>query len=142
MTNTPLETLEQGSKLLEPLLFSRGFTFSVIGTGAGSGGHFAVAEFKRGDRQLEFHFRVSLGLVTYKLGEASMDHLAYMRSVLGRYYASHYPGFSSEPLDGFRHMLLDLAEHCGDFLDGTDDALRNRIEDALTHRYERQNLPD
>jgi hypothetical protein len=30
------------------------------------------------------------------------------------------PGFSSEPLDGFRHLLGDLKQHCLDFLAGAD----------------------
>lgn len=139
---TALETLTQHAKLLEPLLVSHGFGFKIAATGKGSGGYFAAGEFTRGDRRLELHFRYSLGIVTYHLGPSSMDHAEYMRSVLGKQYASHYPGFSSDPLDAFRDLLRDLEEHCGEFLEGSDDLLRNRIEAASKFRNEQPHLPE
>jgi hypothetical protein len=75
--------------------------------------------------------RHGLGMVTYHLADASMTHRQYMRSVHGGIDASHYPGFSSDPLDAFRHLLRDLEEHGGDFFSGTDECLLRRIEDAL-----------
>jgi len=111
MDRNPLEILKQGAKLLEPLLVSRGSRFNVVGDGRGSGGDFAVGEFRSRDRSLEVHFRYSLGLVTYYLGALSMGHIDYMRSVLGKRYASHYPAFSIDPLDAFRDLLLDLQAH-------------------------------
>jgi hypothetical protein len=70
-----------------------------------------------------FHFRHSLGMVTYHLDSLSMSHQEYMRSVIGRPNASHYPGFSDDPMDAFRHLQLDLEEHYVDFLEGSDENL-------------------
>lgn len=80
-------------------------------------------------------------MVTYHLGSRSMFHRAYMRSVLGRPNASHYPGFSSDPLDAFRDLYLDLEEHCVEFLEGTDDCLSKRIDDA-TAAVDKPGLPE
>jgi hypothetical protein len=38
--------------------------------------------------------------------------------------------------------LLDLEEHGSDFLDGTDDCLLRRLDDALALLSERSGLPD
>jgi len=114
----------------------------VLDAGQSSGGHFASGEFKRGERKLVIHFRHSLGMVTYHLDSLSMSHQEYMRSVIGRANASHYPGFSSDPMDAFRHLQLDLEEHCVDFLQGSDERLRRRIEDALAISHVKSGLPD
>jgi hypothetical protein len=53
-----------------------------------------------------------------------MTHEAYMRSLLGRGGGNQYPGFSSDPLDGFRHLSHDLTRFCGDFLDGAGEEFR------------------
>lgn len=139
---SPLETLNKGAKLLEPLLVSHGFAFRLIGAGKGSGGYYATGEFRRGDRGLEMHFRYSLGMVTYRVGGLSMDHEDYMRSVLGKRFASHYPGFSNDPLDAFRDLLFDLEAYCGEFLEGTDDELNQRITAASQFRSDQPHLPE
>jgi hypothetical protein len=131
MTNHAEETLQRGSALLAPLLLRHGFLFKVIDTGSSSNGRFASGEFKKGARSLEFHFRHALGMVTYHLADRSMTHQQYMSSVHGSLGASHYPGFSSDPLDAFQHLLQDLEESGSDFLGGTDDCLLRRINDAL-----------
>src|SRR5580698_6123662 len=99
MSNKAEEWLVHGSDLLRPLLMGHGFTYRTLNTGNSSGGQFAAGEFIRGTRRLEFHFRYSLGLVSYHLDSRSIFHQEYMRSVLGKPNASHYPGFSSEPMD-------------------------------------------
>jgi hypothetical protein len=142
MTNHAEGTLQRGSALLAPLLLRRGFLFKVVETGSSSGGHFASGEFKRGARRLEFHFRYGLGMVTYHLADRSMTHQQYMCSVHGSLGASHYPGFSSDPLDAFQHLLLDLEESGSDFLSGTDDCLLRRINDALASPSQRFGPPD
>jgi hypothetical protein len=142
MDSNPLETLKQGAKLLEPLLVRHGFAFKVTGSGSSSGGNYAAAEFRRGDRWLEFHFRFSLGLVAYHLGASSMDHIAYMQSVLGRRYASRYPGFSNDPLVAFHDLLLDLEAHCGEFLDASDEVLQARIIAATQFQNLQPRIPD
>jgi hypothetical protein len=79
-----------------------GFVFVRLGAGDSSGGRFASAEFRRADRAFEFHFRFSLGMVTYRLGSESVSHEEYMCSVLGKPNLSRYPGFAIDPLDAFR----------------------------------------
>jgi hypothetical protein len=118
--NVVEQVLNQGVLLLEPLLVSHGFSLVHGDSGEGSGGRFAICEFRRGDRRLEFHFRYSLGLVTYHLGGMSLSHESFMWSVLGRRHCGHYPGFSAAPLDAFRALLMDLQEHAEDFLSGSD----------------------
>jgi hypothetical protein len=141
MNSNAEQILALGSSILKPLLLSHGFTYKALNEGISSGGHFASGEFRKGSRRLQFHFRNSLGKVTYHLGSGSMSHQEYMRLVLGKPDASHYPGFSSDPLDGFRHLLQDLEEHCADFLDGSDNALLRRIEDAHAQWDGRPKLP-
>ena len=142
MTNHAEETLQRGSALLAPLLLRHGFLFKVVDTGSSSGGHFASGEFKRGARSLEFHFRHGLGMVTYHLADRFMTHQQYMCSVHGSLGASHYPGFSSDPLDAFEHLLLDLEEFGSDFLGGTDDCFLRRIDDALASPIQKPGLPN
>ena len=130
MHSSPEEILLQGSGLLLPLFSAHGFVFMQLANGSSSGGRFASAEFRRGDRWFEFHFRYSLGMVTYHLGSESISHQEYMCSVLGKPNLSRYPGFSDEPLAAFRDLRTDLEEYCGDFLEGTNETFLSRIEDA------------
>jgi hypothetical protein len=74
LTNHAEEMLQRGSALLAPLLLRHGFSFEILDAGSSSGGHFASGEFKRGTRRLGFHFRHSLGIVTYSLADRSMTH--------------------------------------------------------------------
>lgn len=140
--NSTEEILRQGSTLLDPLLLTYGFSFHILGSGGSSGGSFAYGEFRRDDRRLELHFRYSLGMVRYHFADRSMSHQDYMRAVIGRPNASHYPGFSSDPLDGFRHLLLDLEEHGADFLTGTDACLHHRIDQAEAQPIGISKLPE
>jgi hypothetical protein len=134
--------LESGSELLKPLLVRHGFAYRTLAAGNSSGGQFAGAEFRRQSRRLEYHFRYSLGMVRYHLDAHSMAHQEYMRSVIGRPNAGHYPGFSSDPIDAFRDLLLDLEEYCIDFLEGSDQILLRRIENALAKPYVKPGLPE
>jgi hypothetical protein len=142
MTKDAQAVLERGSELLKPLLLRHGFAFRALDAGESSGGQFASAEFKRETRRLEYHFRYSLGMVSYHFDSYSMSHQEYMRSVIGKPNASHYPGFSSDPMEAFRHLLFDLEEHCVDFLAGSDEILRRRIEDALAKSNVKPGLPE
>ncbi len=128
---TSEEAIEEGRKILEPLLVPMGWRFVRGPTGSSSGGHFAQAEFVHEDRRLELHFRWSLGLVTYHVGDLALSHGAYMEALLGRRGASRYPGFSDDPLDGFRDLAADLQEHCMDFVAGSGDDFRRCVERAL-----------
>jgi hypothetical protein len=142
LVDDKISMLESGAELLASLLIPNGFTFEVLGSGKGSGGTFAFGQFQRGKRRLEFHFRYTLGMVSYHLGSHSMSHEDYMHAVLGKRHASKYPGFSNQPMDAFRDLLSDLKEHGSDFLDGTDDCLLQRIEKANLLAKARPRLPD
>jgi len=125
------EILQQGADILAPALVPHGFQFIMVTSGTGSGGAFAQGEFVRGDRKLDLHFRYSLGLVTYHIGTLSLAHDDYMRALLGRSGASHYPGFSEEPSAAFEALRQDLVEHCSDFLNGDGEEFRQCF---LRHR--------
>jgi hypothetical protein len=96
----------------------------------------------RGDRRFEFHVRYGLGIVIYRLGSQWVSHEEYMFSVLGKPNASRYPGFSQNPLDAFSHLLDDLQDYAMDFLEGSDEAFLNRIEDGRARWANRPKLPD
>jgi hypothetical protein len=142
LVNDKTNLLKSGAELLASLLAPKGFTFEIPGCGKGSGATFAFGQFQRAERGLEFHFRYSLGMVSYHLGPRSMSHEDYMHAVLGKRNASKYPGFSNQPLDAFRDLLSDLREHGSDFLDATDDCLLKRIEQANLLAKTRPHLPD
>lgn len=120
--SSPKGTLLDGVQILKPLLRAKGFRFRFLGEGKGSGGPFASGEFVHGDRRLEFHFRYSLGLVRYHVGEQNASHESYMRE-LGVWEQCQYPAFSSDPMSGFEGLLHDLG-FADDFLDGTAEKLR------------------
>lgn len=120
---TPDEWLEAGRRILDPVLEPHGFRFRASESGSGSGGDFSTGAYVRGrfdpfaSRRLEVHFRYKLGRVTYSLGRSQLDHETYMRQ-LGVHTEAAYPGFSEDPIDGFRHLAHDLSHYCQDFLRG------------------------
>jgi len=124
------QALKAGVEILDHLMRSHGFVYTSTSAGVGSGGSFASGEFHRGDRTLELHFRYSLGLVTYHVGHLALSHEDYMWSIMGRRWGTQYPGFSTDPLDGFRQLLMDLKEHCTDFLVGSDADFAANVERA------------
>ena len=126
------EILQQGADIVAPTLVPHGFHFRVVSSGSSSGGAFSHGEFVRGDRKLELHFRWSLGLVTYHIGTQKLGHEDYMRALLGRSQAGHYPLCSDDPLAGFEALRQDLVEHCSDFISGTGEQFRQCIE---KHRH-------
>ena len=130
-----LEILRQGADILAPVLAPHGFQFTIVGSGNSSGGACAWGEFVRGDRWLELHLRWSLGLVRYHIGVLSLAHDDYLRALLGRPRAGHYPGTSEQPLDGFEALRQDLVEHCSDFVSGTGEQFRQCAKRHL--EYER-----
>ncbi len=122
-----------GVQILEPVLSAAGFVFSLDKVGGSSGGSFASGSYRKSNRVLELHFRYSLGLVTYHIGRSVLDHQTYMR-MLGVDEVCQYPGFSDDPLDGFRHLRDDLERFGGDFLTGTGKAFK-RCARAFSMRY-------
>ena len=141
MPKNPQEALLEGSELLGPMFAKHEFRFAQLGKGHGSGGRFAFAEFRKGDRRIEFHVRYNLGMVTYHLGSESISHEEYMCSVLGKPNLSRYPGFSSDILEAFRDLREDLQNHGIEFLEGTDAEFLARIKDARARWANRPKLP-
>ena len=117
------------------------FSDSLTAAGGGSGGAYASAEFLRGDRRLEVHFRYSLGMVSYHVGNVSLSHEDYMWSVMRKRGASHYPGFSNDPLDGFRDLRRDLEEYGAAFLTGTDADFLKCVKNAALLKNSGLRLP-
>jgi hypothetical protein len=126
----PAEAMEEGRRILEPVLGASGWRFEPGPIGTSSGGDFAQANFIHDDRRLELHVRRSLGLVKYHIGEVALSHEAYMEALVGRRGASKYPGFSADPIDGFRDLAADLQAHCMDFVAGPGDQFRQCAERA------------
>ncbi len=126
-------TLQLGVEILTPVLAPHGFHFEFRESDKGSGGHFAWGQFVRGDRRLELHFRHALGLVTYHLGDVVLTHEDFMRVALGGARENAYPGFSNDPLDGFRHLRHDLERFAAAFLAGTDAQFKAIVDQARLH---------
>jgi len=130
MSNTPKEILAAGCRILDPLLHRYGFSYLEGPAGLGSGGHFASGTYVNGDRKLELHYRYSLGLVTYYFGTVSVGHELYMRAALGVNGGNKYPGFSDDPLDGFRWLAHDLESFAGAFLEGNEKEFSRLVKAA------------
>ena len=130
-----------GLAILNETMAEHRFELVQGGSGNSSGGRFASAVFRRGDRSLEVNFRYALGMVSYHLGKASLSHDDFMLSVLGKPWASHYPGFSNDPLDGFRHLREDLEQFASDFLLGSDTAFLCHVKNAAALRSKIPKLP-
>ena len=103
-----------GINVLDEVMQPAAFVFEFREEGRGSGGHFAWGEYVRDNRRLELHFRGSLGLVRYHVGDHNAGHETYVLG-LGVWEECRYPGFSEDPLDGFVHRAADL-KHATDFL--------------------------
>ena len=119
----PRDVLLTGAHELDAVLGPARFCFSATDEGRSSGGLYASGEYLRGDRRLELHFRWSLGLVKYHVGGLSLSHADYVRAVkatAGATEQAKYPGFSANPVDGFRHLADDLAHFGETFLSGSD----------------------
>jgi len=118
MATKPSEILREGRVVLDPLLGKYGFSFVQGPAGSGSGGPYASGVYRNGERTLEISYRFSLGLVTYHFREISIDHESYMRFVPGAKGHHRYPGFSDDPLSGFRDLAYDLENFATSFLNG------------------------
>jgi hypothetical protein len=133
--------LEAGIELLDDLMRSHGFVYTPTAVGVGSGGSFASGEFRRGNRSLELHYRFSLGLITYHVGNLVLSHEDYMWSIPGGRWRSEYPGFSKEPADAFRHLRADLERRGIDFLSGSDAVFESHVQRAEALKKKTSRLP-
>jgi hypothetical protein len=132
----PAEALREGAAILDEVLVPLGFQFIFGGDGKSSGGPYSQGNFVRGNRRLEVHFRLSLGLVRYHIGAVNASHDAYM-SELGVRGKCNYPGYSDDFRDAFRDLAHDLA-FAEDFLSGEGTALSRA---AATERKPRKTIP-
>ena len=130
MDNEAIRLLKVGRQFIDPILEAHGFHWEPGWAGKSSGGFSDSGEYIKGDRRLELHFRFSLGLVTYHIGPSFLSHEEYMCHVAGKGQAE-YPGFSADPIDGFRHLAHDLANYCADFLSGPGDEFQQAIIAAI-----------
>lgn len=124
---TPKEVLAEGAAELAKVLEPAGFIFIEGGETSGSGGPSASGDFLRDDRRLELHVRSSLGLVRYHFGDYTIEHEDFVRGVRGTERIagpSQYPGFTDDPLAGFRHLRADLERFGAVFLTGGAKAFR------------------
>jgi len=116
---SPALILARGCRILDPILEPRGFVLVDKRAGVSSGGSFASCKYVRGNRVLELHYRGSLGLVTYHVGELSLDHRTYTWAVGVRDKCA-YPDFPKDPLDSFGALARDIENFCSIFLGGAD----------------------
>ncbi len=115
--------LRAGCKILDAVMMPHGFTFIEGLSAKGSGGHFASGDYVRDERRLGLSFRFSLGLVFYRINTLWATHDFYMKELLNSKGGNKYPGFSEDPLDGFRHLAYDLENFADDFLSGSGEVL-------------------
>jgi len=112
------DIFQKGRGILNPIFERNGFKYFNKSSGNSSGGHFISGEYRKVDREIEFSYRGSLGLVIYRLGDLSLDHETYM-TFLGVKDRSKYPGFPKNPIDSFNDLAYDLENFSGDFLKGS-----------------------
>ena len=134
--------LQNGVAILNDVLAAHGFNISSRTEGISSGGSYASCQFSRRNRKLRLHFRHSLGLVEYDVNGVILSHEEYMWSVLGRRGGTSYPGFSNEPLDGFRHLADDLRQYAQEFLDGTDEQFASHADRAAILKRAEPRIPE
>ncbi len=137
----PEELLKEGAEILLWTLQPCGFTFRIRRRGSGgSGGASAEGWFISGNKRLELHFRWSLGLVTYHVGNRRLGHEDYMRSLRVRHEAA-YPGFSEQPLAAFEHLSSDLTRYCQDFLLGEGKEVARFADEIAANPAKFKGLP-
>jgi hypothetical protein len=133
--------LRDGAAIVGAVLAPHRFRRSTIQPGPSSGGVYACCEFCRGKR-LRMHFRHSLGLVEYEIDGVTLSHEEFMWSVQRRRGASSYPGFSKDPLDGFRRLAADIVQFGQDFISGSDTDFKRHAENAAILRRDAPRLPE
>jgi predicted RNA-binding Zn-ribbon protein involved in translation (DUF1610 family) len=129
------KTMSRGLAEIAPLLAEHGFELTARGSSKGSGGHFATADFTRGDRAIHLWLRSGLS-VRYELGEHTLDHGEYMMALLGSGGGNRFPPYLHDPLEGFRALRFDLERYCGDLLEGSGEEFLRCCREARERRDE------
>ena len=125
--NAATKLLERGVVELTEVLGPAGFEFIQSDEGTDARGTFASGEFLRGDRRLEMVVRSSLNVVRYHFDDESLSHEDLVRGVRaldGISAEGDFPGFSTDPMAGFRHVRHDLERFGAIFLRGGAKAFR------------------
>lgn len=135
----PEQLLINGAKILSSYLDSLDFRFKLIETGHGSGGDFAHGQFINDDKTIDLHFRLSLGLVTYKIDDLSLSHEDYI-DLVGKHGQNKYPNFSNDPLDAFHCLALDLKDLLNDFTENNAVVFRQKAKDKIKDLNKNQDL--
>lgn len=136
---TPEQQLLDGVKIIATYLEPLGFNFKLIGTGKSSGGHFAYGQFVCGDREIELHFRYSLGLVSYKVGNLVLGHEDYI-NLLDKHGQNKYPNFSDEPNDAFKCLKFDLENFLEDFAENNALNFRQKAPEKVKEIEKHQTI--
>ena len=114
---TPDELLDRGLAEITPVLTAAGFAYIKAPTAYDDNGTpYASGDFLKGDRRLELQVRRSLNVVRYHFGDDVLSHddvVRGARAVDGLTGEAQYPGFSDDPMAGFRHLRADI-ERFGD----------------------------
>jgi hypothetical protein len=97
--------LVAGNSILGEVLRPAAFVLGPVESGNGSGGRYAIGRWTRESQFIELHVRWALGIVRYGWGGEVFDH-RHVADAVGASVA--YPGFSDDPIDGFRHLADDL----------------------------------
>lgn len=134
---TPELHLLNGVRILSTYLEPLGFHFKLSGTGQSSGGHFAYGKFICGDREIELHFRWSLGLVSYKAANTILGHEDYI-NLVNKHGQNKYPNFSNEPNDAFKCLKFDLENFLVDFTENNAFQFRQKGPEKALEIEKRQ----
>ncbi len=128
--------MTEGATHLASVLDPLGFTFRVVRTGPSSGGPFCEAEFAGVNRRVELHFRHSVGMVRWHIGDISASHGAYMEA-LGR--SASYPRSQDDEMEAFGCLARDFSLIRTDFIEGDGGvlakaAVAEEAHNAARHR--------
>jgi hypothetical protein len=127
---TPEQQLSDGVKILSTYLEPLGFHFKLLGTGQSSGGHFVYGQFVCGDREIELHYRWSLVLVSYKVGNLALGHEDYI-NLLDKHGQNKYPNFSDNSQDAFTCLKFDLENLMKDFAENNASLFRQKAQEKV-----------
>lgn len=137
------EAFGQGCDILEPILLPKGFSrtddYEHQYPSLTGGGEVVIrGGFVRDDRRLELELWFALRRVVYHVGDLWLEHEPYMRALGVPQGSNFYPGFSEDPLDGFRHLASDLTCFAEEFLAGDAAILCEAAIQEAAKRPEQQ----